>query len=179
LPGNREPAAINDQTEGQRQPPTECLLAGGDAGNYVLQVARADIPSGIANAAPGAGNQAEASSTFRIIPAGVDDLDSHLNKRGLIEGRINRSNAPVGTSGVQGNATDAKPLGFGWRAGRRHQPAGDAARPRGIGPHGGRRLSRDTSSRERFRYRCSADLQVGLRSYSRARPGRAPAPATM
>jgi hypothetical protein len=132
IAGNREPAAINDQAGQNRQTLTGCLLAGGDAGDYVLQVARADVPSAVSAAAPADVASAD-SWTFRIVPGAGAELGSHLNKRVSVEGFVDRSNAPVGTSGVQGGS-NAKSGAFSTADANRSGTTANGTRDEGVSP---------------------------------------------
>jgi hypothetical protein len=98
--------AANDEANGagqNRATLTGCLLAGGDAGSYVLQLASAaDLGTPGAPAGAPAGNWAE-GRTFRVIADNdKDDLAQNLNKRVAINGYV--ENGTVGTSGTANNS---------------------------------------------------------------------------
>src|SRR4051812_11077875 len=95
--------------EGNRATLTGCLLAGGDAGTYVLQLAAADMSgsggTSTSSSTPSpAGNSA--GLTYRIISDRNDDLQPNVNRRVAIDGYVNdnSSTGPIGTSGTPGTA---------------------------------------------------------------------------
>lgn len=104
MSSDRGDMATNERNEGTRTMLTGCLLAGGDAGSYVLQLASASAAPGTTVSSPAD----SAAETYRIVAGNNDDLAKHLDKRVAVEGYVSRAaNAPVGTSGAQGSSGSA------------------------------------------------------------------------
>jgi hypothetical protein len=105
---DRGSEAMNTRSDDNRATLTGCLLAGGNAGSYVLQMASADLSSnGAPSSTPSAmGNSA--SVTYRIISDKDNgDLEKNLNKRVAINGYVSsNTNGTVGTSGTQRNGSE-------------------------------------------------------------------------
>jgi len=86
-----------DRSAESRATLTGCLLAGGDAGSYVLQVASTSA-SGVPPASTSSGTAS--SQAYRLIARNGEDLSANLNKRVAVNGQI--EGAAVGTSGATG-----------------------------------------------------------------------------
>lgn len=109
--GGNNTQAMDAQGNGQaRASLTGCLLAGGDAGSYVLQLASAGDTStqGTSSATPSAGGAWAAGQTYRVVAQqGNDDLQNNLNKRVVVSGYVESGNQTVGTSGSStGSSSD-------------------------------------------------------------------------
>jgi hypothetical protein len=87
---------------------TGCLLAGGEAGTFVLQLASAgDRPSGSAGSPPAEGSAWAPGATYQVRAADSTDLSAHLNTMVAIEGPVAMATAgSVGTSGAAGSKAD-------------------------------------------------------------------------
>jgi len=87
---------------------TGCLLAGGDAGSYVLQLGSGgDAVGGSTGSTASAGSSSTpwvAGATYRVLAQSGQDLSQHLNKMVAINGSVDPGKAStVGTTGNSGS----------------------------------------------------------------------------
>ena len=103
---------------------TGCLLAGGDAGTFVLQLASAgDRPAATAGSPPAEGSAWAPGATYNVRAANDQDLSQHLNRMVTVEGPVDMGTAgSIGTSGSAGSKADDS------RAERSSATAGSMAR---------------------------------------------------
>lgn len=103
-----------DAGGGEQRELTGCLLAGGDAGSYVLQlgsVGDAAPSSGSAGAPAGAAGTWVPGATYRVIARNGQDLESHLNKLVAVNGSVEGGNGgSVGTAGGSGSSSGSSRL---------------------------------------------------------------------
>ncbi len=95
------PASESMQTAGataNRASVTGCLLAGGEAGSFVLQLASANPTGGAADRPQMSAGTWAPGATYNIVAASGQDLASHLNTMVAIEGPFISNTA--GTSGT-------------------------------------------------------------------------------
>jgi len=128
---NRNSTAANEgagDAGGNRATLTGCLLSGGDAGSYVLQLAAADMGGGGTSSSTPSSAGNSAGLTYRIISDQNNDLQSNVNKRVAINGYVNNntSTGPIGTSGSAGAAggNGSGSAGSGSSSGRSQGDAG-------------------------------------------------------
>ncbi len=116
-------SAAGSQAGGPGAPATltGCVLAGGEAGSYVLQLAdTGNASSGSSGAtgssggssSSGAGNWAP-GQTYRLVAGNGEDFGQHLNKKVSVNGYVQSlsSAPPVGTAGSQSGASAAANAG--------------------------------------------------------------------
>jgi hypothetical protein len=87
---------------------TGCLLAGGDAGSYVLQLGSGGDATGGSGASATAGSSSTPwvpGATYRVLAQSGQDLSSHLNKMVTINGSVDPGKAS--TVGTTGNPSSA------------------------------------------------------------------------
>jgi hypothetical protein len=100
--GHHQTPNDDDRAQRNRAMLTGCLLAGGDAGTYVLQIASpSEMPGTTVSSSPSSMPD-KSAQTYKIVADNTQDLAQHLNKRVTINGHLedNAGNTPVGTSGA-------------------------------------------------------------------------------
>lgn len=103
---------------------TGCLLAGGEAGTFVLQLASAgDRSAGTAGSPPAEGSAWAPGAMYQVRAADNTDLSAHLNTMVAIEGPVAMATSgSVGTSGAADSKADDS------RAERSNAASGSMAR---------------------------------------------------
>ena len=99
---------------GAQETLTGCVLAGGDAGSYVLQLAstadsRSGSSSGGSSSSPSSSSAGKwaPGQTFRLVTQNGEDIGQHLNKQVAVNGYVENSSSgqAIGTSGSQSSAS--------------------------------------------------------------------------